>query len=165
MVDRAIDYQLITRQLYKLGLESILRRCILDHERKDILWECHSGIEGGYVGGKAMAHKILLVGLWWATLFKDEKAYARSGDVCQHVGNSSCRDEMPLQPVRDLQAFKKWTVDFIGPINPTAKHSKARYIITTTEYLTCWEEATTVHDCLIDIATNFFFENIITPFG
>jgi hypothetical protein len=46
----AKDYQLIVGQLYKLGLDSILRHCVLDHERPDILWECHSGVVGGHVG-------------------------------------------------------------------------------------------------------------------
>jgi hypothetical protein len=65
----------------------------------------------------------------------------RSCDTCQRVGKSSRRDELPLQPVRALQAFEKWAVDFIGPINPPDKHSKARYIITATDYLTRWDEA------------------------
>jgi hypothetical protein len=50
MVFRAIDYQLITEKLYKMGLDSILKRCVMDHERHDILWECHSGFVGGIVG-------------------------------------------------------------------------------------------------------------------
>jgi hypothetical protein len=89
MVVREADYQLIAGKLYKLGLDSILRRCVLDHERQDILWECHSGVVGGHVGGKATAQKVLQDGLWWATLFKDAKAYARSCDVCQRVGKPS----------------------------------------------------------------------------
>jgi hypothetical protein len=56
-------------------------------------------------------------------------------------------------------------VDFIGPINPTTKHSKARYIITATDYLTRWAEATIVQDCSTDTAARFIFENIITRFG
>jgi hypothetical protein len=75
-----------------------------------------------------MAQKFIQAGLWWETIFKDAKAYARSCDVCQRVGKMSCRDELPLQLVKALQAFEKWPVDFIGPINPTAKHSKSRYI-------------------------------------
>jgi hypothetical protein len=118
MVVRAADYQLIAGQLYKLGLDNILRRCVLNHERQDILWECHNGVAGGHVGGKATAQKVLQAGLWWATLFKDAKEYARSCDTCQRVGKPSHRDELPLQPVRALQAFEKWVVDFIGPINP-----------------------------------------------
>jgi hypothetical protein len=141
MMVRAAEYQLIGGKLYKLGLDSILGRCVLDHERQDRLWECHSGVAGGHVGGKATAHKFLEVGLWWDMLFKDAKAYARSCDVCQRVGKPSRRDELPIQPVRALQEFEKWAADFLGPINPIAKHSKARYIITAaTYYLTRWDE-------------------------
>jgi hypothetical protein len=81
------------------------------------------------------------------------------------MGKLSCRDELPLQPVRALQAFEKWAIDFIGPINPIAKHSKDRYIITMTNYLTCWAEAAAVQDYSKDTAAKFIFENIITRFG
>jgi hypothetical protein len=56
-------------------------------------------------------------------------------------------------------------MDFIGPINPSDKHSKARYIITTIDYLTRWVEAEVVQDCSTDTTTHFIFENIITRFG
>jgi transposase InsO family protein len=97
-------------------------------------------------------------------LFKDEKVYAISCDVCQRVGKLPQRDELPLQPVRVLQAFEKWTIDFIGPINATDKHSKSRYIITIIEYLTCWVEAIVVQGCSTDTTARFIFENIITRF-
>lgn len=73
MVVRATNYQLIVGQLYKLGLNGILERCVLNHERQDILWEFHSGFTGGHVGGTDIAQKVLQVGLLWATLFKDAK--------------------------------------------------------------------------------------------
>jgi transposase InsO family protein len=81
------------------------------------------------------------------------------------VGKPSRRDELPLQPIRALQALEKWAVEFIGPINSIAKHSKARYIITTTDYLTCWDDAAVVQDCSTNTATRFIFDNIITRFG
>jgi hypothetical protein len=55
MVVRAIDYQLIVGQLYKLGLDCIVKRCVLDHERKDILWEFQKRVAEGHVGGKTIA--------------------------------------------------------------------------------------------------------------
>jgi hypothetical protein len=67
-----------SNKLYKLGLDSILRRCVLDHERKDILCECHNGVVGGHVGGNSTAQKIIQDGLWWEMLFKDEKVYVIS---------------------------------------------------------------------------------------
>jgi hypothetical protein len=165
MVVRETEYQLIAGKLYKLGLDSILRRCVLDHERQDILWECHIGVARGHVRGKATVQKFLQAGLWWAMLFKDAKVYDRSCNVCQRVGKPSRRDELPFQLVQALHAFEKWAIDLIGPINPTTKHSKSRYIITATDYLTHWVEAVVFQDCSTNTTTRFIFENIITRFG
>jgi hypothetical protein len=59
----------------------------------------------------------------------------------------SIRDEVPLAPHLKLQAFDKWAIDFVGPINPPGKRTGAHYIITVTEYLTRWAKASTVKDC------------------
>jgi hypothetical protein len=37
LVVKATDYQLIADNLYKLGVDKILRRCVLEHERPMIL--------------------------------------------------------------------------------------------------------------------------------
>jgi hypothetical protein len=153
----ATDYQIIVGKIYKLGLENILRRCVLNHERQDIPWEFHSGVVGGHVRGKYTTQKVLQARLWWATLFKYAKEYDISCDICQRVGNPSRRDELPPRPVREIQAFEKWVVEFIGLINPLDKNSKARYIITTIDYLTRWAEAKEIQYCLTDIATRFIF--------
>ena len=63
-----------------------------------------------------------------------------------------------------LHAFDKWVVDFVGPISPVGKRIGARYIITATDYLTRWEEATQVKDCTAVIAMNILFENVVTRF-
>lgn len=52
LVIRATDYQLIARQLDKLGIYIIIRRCVVTHEHLGILWEHHSGVAGGHYGGK-----------------------------------------------------------------------------------------------------------------
>jgi len=165
MVIRATKYQLILGQFYKLGIDNVLRRCVLSHEIQYILWECHNGVAGGHVGGKDTAHKVLQAGLWWAMLFKDAKEYARSYDTYQRVGKMSRQDELPLQSVREIWEFEKWVVDFIGPINTSTKRSKARYIITTIDYLTRWAEAKVVQNCSTYTTARFIFENIIAWFG
>jgi hypothetical protein len=72
---------------------------------------------------------------------------------------------MPLRPQVTLQAFDKWAIDFVGPINPPAKITGARYIITTTEYLTRWVEVAPMKDCSAKTIENFLFEQVITRFG
>jgi hypothetical protein len=128
----ATDFSLIVGQLYKMGPDEILRRCVMEAERPLILVEEHEGIAGGHYAGKETTHKVLRAGVWWPTSQKDAKDYNRACDVCQRVGKPSIRDEMPLAPQLKLQVFKKWAIDFVGPINPPGKHTGARYIITAT---------------------------------
>ena len=63
-----------------------------------------------------------------------------------------------------LHPFEKWAINFVGPIKPQGKTS-TRYIITATEYLTCWVEAQPINDCTTTMAAKFLFEHVLTRFG
>ena len=43
---RAAPYTIVNRFLYKLGLDEVLSRCVLDHERESIMHEEHYGLGG-----------------------------------------------------------------------------------------------------------------------
>ena len=64
---------------------------------------------------------------------------------------------MPLKPQVTLQAFDKWAIDFVGPINPLGKQTDVRYIITTIDYLTRWAKETPVKDCSGATTMEFIF--------
>jgi hypothetical protein len=64
-----------------------------------------------------------------------------------------------------MQAFEKWEIDFVGPINPPGKHTGARDIITVKKCLTRWAEEREVKDCSATTTVRFIFEDIITRFG
>jgi hypothetical protein len=103
-----------------------------DDPRKVNISEAHEGITRGHYVGKETTQKVLRDGLWWPTLHRDAKDYYRAFDVCQRVRKPSRRDEMTLAPQLTLQAFDKWAIDFMGPINPPGKCIGARYIIIVT---------------------------------
>ena len=82
LVVRAANFTLIEGQLYKMGPDEILRRCVLENENPLILAEAHSGAAGGHYEGKTMAQKILTAGLWWPRIHKDVREYCHSCDIC-----------------------------------------------------------------------------------
>jgi hypothetical protein len=64
-----------------MGVEIILRICILENERSRILEEAHEVIVGGHYAGKATAQKVLRVGLWWPKIRRYGKDYFQRCDV------------------------------------------------------------------------------------
>jgi hypothetical protein len=55
LVVRASEFQLIAGQLYKMGPDEILRRCVMEAERPLILEKAYEGIARGHYAGKETA--------------------------------------------------------------------------------------------------------------
>jgi len=66
---------LIVGHMYKLGLDGILCRCILEHECDMILYEGHEGIVGGHSTENEMVQENFSVGLWWSSVFEYANKY------------------------------------------------------------------------------------------
>jgi hypothetical protein len=73
-----------------------MQRCVSEHEQQEILRKCHSSAYGGHHAGDRTTQKVLQLGFYWPTLFKDARRYVLSYDECQRVGNISRRNEMPM---------------------------------------------------------------------
>jgi hypothetical protein len=70
LIVHATYFSLIAGQIYNMGHDEILRRCVMETERPLILEKSHEGIAGGHYVGKATVQKILRAGLWRPTLHK-----------------------------------------------------------------------------------------------
>ena len=109
------------------------------------------------------AYKILSLGYYWPSLFKDTKEYVKRCDSCQRVGKLTLSNEMPLQPQVLIKPFEKWALDFIGPINPPSKQKK--YILVCIDYVTKWVEAKALLSATENSVVSFLYEDIFTRFG
>ena len=148
-----------------MGLDEVLRLCVLEHERENIMHESHYGLAGGNFQSDTTAKNIQQSRLCWSTLHKDCRNFVSKCDRCQDLGQTLPSIEMPLVSVNPSLTFKIWAVNFIGPFPVPVKRTGARYIITAVEYVTKWAEEKPVKTCYSEVATKFIYENIITIFG
>ena len=77
----------------------IIWGCVPETEQGRILNKCHVSPYGGHLAGDRTTHKILKLGFYWPTLFKDCYDWVKHCDKCQKMGNISRRIEMPLQGI------------------------------------------------------------------
>ena len=141
-----------------------LRRCLEKEEQKQVICALYSGPSGGHFVAITIVNQIRSVGYYWLYLIWDVKAYVRRCDQCQRIGAPSFRNHWPLTPIIPLIPFEKWSIDFIGLINPVNTW-KRRYIILATNYSTKWVEAraTRKNDALATVSA--LFEEIMMHFG
>jgi len=148
--------------LYKRGVDGLLRRCVPEDEQTKVLWHCHDSSYGGHFSGDRTAAKVLQSGLFWPTLFKDAFTYVKKCDRCQHTGNISKRNEMPQNPVLEVEIFDVWGIDFMGPFPSSCSKM---YILVAVDYVSKWVEtiATQTNDAQVVVA--FLKKNIFSRFG
>jgi hypothetical protein len=124
--------------LYKEGVDGIMRRCVPEYEKQEILRKCHGSAYGGHHVGDRTAQKVLQSGFYWPTLFKDARRYVLSCDECQRVGNISRHNEMPMSYTLVIEPFDCWGFDFMGPFPPSKGYT---HILVAVDYVTKWVEA------------------------
>ena len=151
--------------LIKEGPDGIRRICVAGPITTAIIAEAHEGIAGGHFSANINLHKVLTALYWWPSMKKDVHLYCTQCDICQRVGPKISTNLQPLHPTMPTEVFQKWGLDFIGPVNPPAKGTKNRYIITATDYTTKWVEARALKDNTAKSTAKFLFEEIITKFG
>ncbi|KAL2641652.1 hypothetical protein R1flu_009239 [Riccia fluitans] len=124
----------------------------------------HSKPTRGHYALKNIVKKIMNAGYWWPTMYKDAYAYIKKCDGCQRVDKPTATTHWPFNPILPLAPFEKWEIDFVGPIQPTTKKTRRRYILIAIDYATKWVEAeATKKDDTVTIAA-FLHKNIITRF-
>lgn len=57
--------------------------------------------------------KVLLVGLWWHTLYNDARKWMVSCDTCQQARKPLKRDFMPLNSIQAHELIERWGLDFV----------------------------------------------------
>ena len=148
--------------LFKQCADQVIRRCVPEEEKEDIMFHCHSSPVGGHFGVARTAAKILESGFYWPTLHRDCHEFIKQCDRCQRVGTISRRHELPLTNVLEVEIFDVWGIDFMGPFPPSYGNS---YILLAVDYVSKWVEAIATPTNDAKVVVKFIMKNIFTRFG
>ena len=105
---------------------------------ESILNHCHALACGGHFGGNRTVAKVLQLGIYCPTLFKDAHHFVSIFEKCQRMRSISKRDELPLQPILKVKLFDIWGMDFMG-LFPSSFNNL--YILLAIDYVSKWVEA------------------------
>ena len=86
IIQQSSRYCWIGGHLFYTGPDLEIRRCVREDEIFHILKACHDEPCGGNFVDRRKGHKVLRMGYYWLTLFRDAKIYVQSCDNCQRMG-------------------------------------------------------------------------------
>ncbi|XP_048621486.1 uncharacterized protein LOC125591380 [Brassica napus] len=124
--------------LYTLCKDQIYRRVVAEEEVEGILTHCHGSAHGGHFATFKTVSKVLQARFWWPHMFKDTQEFVSRCDPCQRRGNITKRNEMPQNPILEVEVFDVWGIDFMGPF-PSSYGNE--YILVAVDYVSKWVEA------------------------
>ncbi len=68
-----------------MGQDDRLRKCLTTTKTHMVMRELHEGPLGGHLATEITQKKILNVGYWWPTMYKDVNDYCICCDACQKI--------------------------------------------------------------------------------
>lgn len=150
--------------LFWQNYDNVLLRCLEKDDVDHILTKLHDSPAGGHFSGETTTHKVLRVGYYWPTLFRDAHAHARKCQICQVNASREKRHAFPLHPVTVQNPFEEWGLDVVGEINPSSSKLH-KHILTTTDYFCKWIEAIPLKVINDHEVIQFLQRNTVTKFG
>jgi hypothetical protein len=120
---------------------------------------------GRHFATKIIQRKILDVGYWWPTMYRDVHDYCRSCDACQRTRGLTTQSLAKLVTSLLGEPFMKWGFDFVGPIKLVGRYIRNKYFFVATNYVTKCMEVRTLRTCTTTITIMFLYKCILTRVG
>ncbi|XP_071688947.1 uncharacterized protein [Rutidosis leptorrhynchoides] len=136
---RSPMYTIENDTLYCKSYNGPLMRCVGPAEAEMIMKEVHSGFCAFHSGYKTIASKIMRLGYFWPTLYRDVAKIMKRCKSCQRHAPQNRRSRHDMIPVNLPWPFYKWAIDIVGPFPAGAGNVK--FLIVEIDYFTKWVEA------------------------
>ncbi|CAN6697888.1 unnamed protein product [Malus baccata var. baccata] len=93
---------------------------------------------------------------------EDARTFCIVCDRCQRTGNIGPKDQMPQNPIFNVEIFDVWGIDFMGPF--PSSHGFV-YILLAVDYVSKWVEARATRTNDSKVVADFVKTNIFARFG
>ena len=148
--------------MFKYCADQIIRRCEPKEQQLGILSYCQENARGGHFASQKRDMKVLQLGFYKPSLFKDAHAMCRSCDRCQGLRKLTRRNMMPLNPILVVDLFDVWGIDFMGPFPTSFSYS---YILVGVDYVSKCVDAIPCKTNDHRVVLKFLKENVFSRFG
>jgi hypothetical protein len=130
--------------------------------RADLVEKMHT--THGHLGLSGL-YQIMSERYWWPQMKGDIRKWLKYCPKCQLCSSSDYTVKEPLHPmpVRYIEPFSRWGIDFIGPL-PKGPHGN-KYLLTAIDYCTKWPLAKAVECCSAEVAAKFIEQEIVSTYG
>jgi hypothetical protein len=98
IITQSDNYSWVGHDLFCTGPNLIIYRCVREDEVPEILHSYHDGPCGGHFSNKRTTYKVLHLGYYCPSIFKDDAKYVRSCDSCQRIGRHRLANKCLCMP-------------------------------------------------------------------
>ncbi|CAA7045911.1 unnamed protein product [Microthlaspi erraticum] len=136
----------------------LYRSCIAEEDVQGVLEHCHGSAYGGHFATFKTATKVCNLVYGGLLCLRMQQASLPSVIRAKGKGSITKRDEMPLNPILEVEIFDVWGIDFMGPFKPSSNGHN--YILVAVDYVSKWIEAIPCPACDAKV-----FEKLMKSYG
>ena len=125
--------------------------------------EVHEGDCGNHAGCRSTVLKVLRLGYYWPTIYKDLVEMARRCEQCQKHAPSIVRSLEELSSVVFLWLLMKWGMDIVGPLPMTL--AQKNFLLVLMDYYSKWITTDAYASIKDKDVRMFVWKHIIFQFG
>ncbi|XP_071735496.1 uncharacterized protein [Rutidosis leptorrhynchoides] len=161
--ERAPMYIIQNDILYCKSYCGLMIRCVGPIEAEMIVDELHNGSCALHSGYKIIAAKIMRMGYFLPSLYRDVAKIVKRCKSCQRHAPQNRMPRHDMIPVNSPWLFHKWAIDIVGPF--LTGPGNVKFLIVAIDYFTKWVEAKVVRTITGVQVHNFVWEYIVCRFG
>ena len=100
---------------------------------------------------------------FWPKMAATIQTFINSCSECNRNKSNSKQNKAPLQPIHISEPFLFWAMDYMGPINETARGN--RHILVMMDHFTKWCEAFPTRDQKASTVASILVSRVFSRFG